>query len=241
MYIHLKTILLNIHWSHMASHQNTLITNKYLHFQILQTETSAMEVPVKPFALKTLSYWSFLKSYRTHSCTSLVPYLIQNNVHNDILYLQQLQGAYQILPTASENALSTHFENFKIRHINDVKFECTTLRNLIHQKSIDTCDKFKLGINTFSSQVSEGDIEQSTMYNKEIFHCDFSCLVVMTEDYLYDWSSDDLEDSKIIEQVFMTMEQQGKNKLNVNFKKTTNWYREETAVEQAQAYYIKVA
>ena len=190
----------------------------------------------EPFALQTLSYWSFLKSKSFFNC----PPLVKETVRKDILYLQQLKGTYQIIPNASNNLLATNFKTFTIRHINGIMFECTALGNLIHQRSVDNSDNFRLGVTTFTSQIYEGDIEQSTMYNKEMFHHNASCLHVMTEDFRYDWLNDRYEEDKIVEKVVMTFEQQEEKTLHINLKKTQVWYMEDSAVNHAQAEYIKV-
>ena len=190
----------------------------------------------EPFALQTLSYWSFLRSKSIFNC----PPLVEETVRSDILFLQQLQGTYQIIPNASNALLAASFKTFTIKHIDGILFECTTLGNLIHQRSVDNGDKFKLGVTTFSSQILEGDIEQSTVYNKEIFHHDASCLHVMTDDFRYDWLSDRCEEDKIIEKVVMTIEKLKEETLHIDLKKTQIWYMDDAATTHVQATYTKV-
>ena len=192
---------------------------------------------LEPFALSTLSYWTFLRSNNIHSC----PPLIHKTVQSDIHYLQQLQGTYHIIPTASNDLLASNLKSFTIKHINGILFEFTLLGNLIHQRSVDNSDNFKLGITTFSSQVHEGDIEQSTMYNKEIFHHDDSCLIVMTNDYRYDWFSDNADDElKFVQKVVITLQKLSQETIKIDFKKTQSWYTEEPTIHYAQAKYMKI-
>ena len=190
----------------------------------------------EPFALKTLSYWSFLKSGSIYNC----PSRIKKTVCSDIHFLKQLHGTYQIMPNASSILLATKFTTFTIKHISGIRFECTALGNLIHARSVDNSDIFTLGINTFSSQIFEGEIEQSTMYNKEMIHRDASCLYVMTNDFRYDWLSDRCEEDKIIEKVSLTIEQQKEKILHINMKKMQIYFNEEAATDHEEAKYIKV-
>ena len=140
---------------------------------------------MEPFSLKTLSYWSFLKTNNPFQS----PPLVNKAILSDVLFLKEQQGAYEMLPSESKNTmLWSPIDPLDFSYCSGVNFIWEGLGDLIHEWSTDNSDSFSLGVNKFTSQIFEASaVEQCTSFNREIFHVDGSTLLVLSKDVWEDW------------------------------------------------------
>ena len=181
-----------------------------------------MDNIMQPFSLKTMSYWKAL-DLQLITC----PPLIRKAMDHDVQKLNSFTGTYAMLPEwyCGNGLLSRNLRKITFVHLNGTKFMCKNLGDLIHEKSIDNTDYFKLGVNKFLSQVHENTIEQDTMINKEMIHFDCNTLYVITNDYRNGLLNDSDSDENITQQVVMTFRETQydfKKCLVVSYEKVQN-------------------
>ena len=135
---------------------------------------------MEPFSLKTLSYWSFLKTNNPFQS----PPLVNKAILSDVLFLKELHGSYEMAPSETSNrCLLSAIDPLDFSYCSGVNFIWEGLGDLIHEWSTDNSDSFSLGVNKFTSQIFEASaVEQCTSFNREIFHVDGSTLLVLSKD-----------------------------------------------------------
>ena len=135
---------------------------------------------MEPFSLKTLSYWSFLKTNNPFQS----PPLVNKAILSDVLFLKELHGSYEMAPSETGNGcLLSAIDPLDFSYCSGVNFIWEGLGDLIHEWSTDNSDSFSLGVNKFTSQIFEASaVEQCTSFNREIFHVDGSTLLVLSKD-----------------------------------------------------------
>ena len=141
---------------------------------------------MEPFSLKMLSYWSFLKTNNPFQS----PPLVNKAILSDVLFLKELHGSYEMLPSESKNTLLwSPIDPLDFSYCSGVNFIWEGLGDLIHEWSIDNSDSFSLGVNKFTALIGQGDSaeEQCISFNREIFHVDGSTLLVLSKDVWEDW------------------------------------------------------
>ena len=156
----------------------------------------------EPFSLKTLSYWSLLKSTRSFY-PSRFPPLVRDTILGDIDFLKKLQGRYLMVHTTGHDMMD--LTAFSITYGSGINFQWTNLGNFLHG-GYEASDNFRLGSYSFTSQIFSGLIEENTSYNVEKFHVEPSCLVVISNDfYFYNWTTGSTDDV-VRKKKFMTVE-----------------------------------
>ena len=189
---------------------------------------------MEPFSLKTLSYWSFLKTNNPFQS----PPLVNKAILSDVLFLKELHGSYEMLPSESKNTmLWSPIDPLDFSYCSGVNFIWEGLGDLIHEWSIDNSDSFSLGVNKFTALIGEGDTpeEQCISFNREIFHVDGSTLLVLSKDV---W-----EDCFFSNTQIQTVEMKVKKEndiLIVSYTKTMLWNDDVINSLTTEAKFLKV-
>ena len=189
---------------------------------------------MEPFSLKTLSYWSFLKTNNPFQS----PPLVNKAILSDVLFLKELHGSYEMLPSESKNTmLWSPIDPLDFSYCSGVNFIWEGLGDLIHEWSIDNSDSFSLGVNKFTALIGEGDTpeEQCISFNREIFHVDGSTLLVLSKDV---W-----EDCFFSNTQIQTVEMKVKKEndiLIVSYTKTMLWNDDVITIFTTEAKFLKV-
>ena len=189
---------------------------------------------MEPFSLKMLSYWSFLKTNNPFQS----PPLVNKAILSDVLFLKELHGSYEMLPSESKNTmLWSPIDPLDFSYCSAVNFIWEGLGDLIHEWSIDNSDSFSLGVNKFTALIGEGDTpeEQCISFNREIFHVDGSTLLVLSKDV---W-----EDCFFSNTQIQTVEMKVKKEndiLIVSYTKTMLWNDDVINSLTTEAKFLKV-
>ena len=189
---------------------------------------------MEPFSLKTLSYWSFLKTNNPFQS----PPLVNKAILSDVLFLKELHGSYEMFPSESKNTLLwSPIDPLDFSYCSGVNFIWEGLGDLIHEWSIDNSDSFSLGVNKFTALIGEGDTpeEQCISFNREIFHVDGSTLLVLSKDV---W-----EDCFFSNTQIQTVEMKVKKEndiLIVSYTKTMLWNDDVINSLTTEAKFLKV-
>ena len=189
---------------------------------------------MEPFSLKMLSYWSFLKTNNPFQS----PPLVNKAILSDVLFLKELHGSYEMLPSESKNTmLWSPIDPLDFSYCSGVNFIWEGLGDLIHEWSIDNSDSFSLGVNKFTALIGEGDTpeEQCISFNREIFHVDGSTLLVLSKDV---W-----EDCFFSNTQIQTVEMKVKKEndiLIVSYTKTMLWNDDVITIFTTEAKFLKV-
>ena len=189
---------------------------------------------MEPFSLKTLSYWSFLKTNNPFQS----PPLVNKAILSDVLFLKELHGSYEMFPSESKNTLLwSPIDPLDFSYCSGVNFIWEGLGDLIHEWSIDNSDSFSLGVNKFTALIGEGDTpeEQCISFNREIFHVDGSTLLVLSKDV---W-----EDCFFSNTQIQTVEMKVKKEndiLIVSYTKTMLWNDDVITIFTTEAKFLKV-
>ena len=198
---------------------------------------------MQPFSLRAMSYWKVLDLELGKQLVNCPP-LIRKAIDQDIQQLKIFTGTYVMLPgwNCRDGQLSRNLKKIRFNHINGTKFKCKELGDLLHEKSIDNDDYFKLGVNRFISQVYENTIEQDTMINKELIHFDCNTLYVVTDDYRYGLLNDSDSGEKLTQNVVMTFKECNYNTkkcLMVTYDRVQNQHKEEAPRTKDIAIYCE--
>ena len=189
---------------------------------------------MEPFSLKMLSYWSFLKTNNPFQS----PPLVNKAILSDVLFLKELHGSYEMLPSESKNTmLWSPIDPLDFSYCSGVNFIWEGLGDLIHEWSTDNSDSFSLGVNKFTALIGEGDTpeEQCISFNREIFHVDGSTLLVLSKDV---W-----EDCFFSNTQIQTVEMKVKKEndiLIVSYTKTMLWNDDVITIFTTEAKFLKV-
>ena len=189
---------------------------------------------MEPFSLKTLSYWSFLKTNNPFQS----PPLVNKAILSDVLFLKELHGSYEMAPSETGNGcLFSAIDPLDFSYCSGVNFIWEGLGDLIHEWSIDNSDSFSLGVNKFTALIGEGDTpeEQCISFNREIFHVDGSTLLVLSKDV---W-----EDCFFSNTQIQTVEMKVKKEndiLIVSYTKTMLWNDDVINSLTTEAKFLKV-
>ena len=189
---------------------------------------------MEPFSLKTLSYWSFLKTNNPFQS----PPLVNKAILSDVLFLKELHGSYEMLPSESKNTLLwSPIDPLDFSYCSGVNFIWEGLGDLIHEWSIDNSDSFSLGVNKFTALIGEGDTpeEQCISFNREIFHVDGSTLLVLSKDV---WE-DCFFSNKQIQTVEMKVKKEN-DILIVSYTETMLWNDDVISNFTTEAKFLKV-
>ena len=202
-----------------------------------------MDTIMQPFSLTTISYWKVLDVYLERKLVNCPP-LITRAIDHDIKQLKIFTGTYVKLPKyfCKDGPLTRNLQKIRFIHLKDTEFWCNQLGNLIHEKSIDNTDYFKLGVNRFLSQVYENTIEQDTMINKEMIHFNRDTLYIMTNDYRHGLLNDTESGEKLTQKVVMTFKKtnyNSKNCLVVTYDKVQDQNKEHASITKDLAIYCE--
>ena len=202
-----------------------------------------MDIILQPFSLRTMSYWKVLDIELGRQLVNC-PALIRKAIDHDIKQLKILTATYVMLPewTCRDGLLSRNLQKIRFNHLGGTKFMCNELGDLIHEKSIDNSDYFKLGVSKFLSQVYENTIEQDTMISKEIIHFDSNTLYVMSDDHRFGLLNDSDTGEKLTHNVVMTFKEcnfNNKECLVVTYDKVQNQNKDDASVVKDTAIYCE--
>ena len=189
---------------------------------------------MEPFSLKMLSYWSFLKTNNPFQS----PPLVNKAILSDVLFLKELHGSYEMLPSESKNTmLWSPIDPLDFSYCSGVNFIWEGLGDLIHEWSTDNSDSFSLGVNKFTALIGQEDSaeEQCISFNREIFHVDGSTLLVLSKDV---WE-DCFFSNKQIQTVEMKVKKEN-DILIVSYTETMLWNDDVISNFTTEAKFLKV-